>query len=70
MKFALIMYACSVLSNQCGDPLRDPTLYNTHKECAMAGYIQSITVLDSMDSKKVNDAKLYFSFSCKELDGA
>ena len=70
MKFMLIFWACSILNNQCGKPLQDPSLYDTHKQCIIKGYEQSISVINSMDTLMVNENKLYFAFSCQELQTA
>lgn len=66
MKFVLIMYICSVVANQCGDGIKDPIAYDTHKDCAIAGYTKSLEVLSEMDDDSINKNKLFFSFTCTQ----
>ena len=66
MKFVLIMYICSVVANQCGEPIQSPIPYETHKDCAIAGYTKSLEVLSEMDDDSINKNKLFFSFTCTQ----
>ena len=68
MKFMLVMYICSVVAGQCGEGIQDPIIYTTHKDCALAGYTKSIEVLTDMDEKDVNTNRLFFSFTCTQVD--
>jgi hypothetical protein len=54
MKFALVMYICSVVAGQCGDGIKDPVVYPTHKDCAIAGYTKSLEVITDMDDKQMS----------------
>jgi len=45
MQFMLIVYACSVVYGACGERVQSPELYNTYKECMLAGYQTSIKLL-------------------------
>jgi hypothetical protein len=51
MKFALVMYICSVVAGQCGDGIKDPVVYPTHKDCAIAGYTKSLEVITDMEDR-------------------
>ena len=64
----LVMYICSVVAGQCGDGIQDPIIYPTHKDCALAGYAKSIEVLTNIDEKDVNTNRLFFSFTCAQVD--
>lgn len=68
MKFMLIMYACSVMANSCGEGIQDPMKYSTHKECAVSGYTKAIEILNTMDEATVNDARVFFSFTCTQAN--
>ena len=68
MKFVLIMYACSVVANSCGEGIQDPMKYTTHKECAVSGYTKAIEILNTMDEVTVNDARVFFSFTCTQAN--
>jgi len=67
MKFALVMYICSVVAAQCGDGITDPVVYPTHKDCAIAGYTKSLEIITDMDEADVNKNKLFFSFTCTQV---
>jgi len=66
MKFLLVMYACSAIAGYCGNPVKDPLLYDSHKECAISGYNKSIEVLNALEKEDVNSSRLYFAFNCTE----
>jgi hypothetical protein len=68
MKFALVMYICSVVAGQCGDGIKDPMVYPTHKDCAIAGYTKSLEIITDMDETDVNKNKLFFSFTCTQAN--
>jgi hypothetical protein len=68
MKFMLVMYACSVIANECGTPMQDPKLYNSYKECALASYALATEVMTSINDAVVNKDKLFFGFSCVEAN--
>jgi hypothetical protein len=69
MKFALVMYICSVVAGQCGDGIKDPVVYPTHKDCAIAGYTKSLEVITDMEDSRMSiQNKLFFSFTCTQAN--
>ena len=64
MKFMLVIYACSVVHGACGERVQNPELYNTHKECALAGYELSIEAINVLEESLVNQEKIFFKFNC------
>ena len=44
MKFLLVIQICSAILQQCTEPLQINT-YNSHYDCATAGFLKGITVL-------------------------
>ena len=68
MKFILVMYVCSVVAEQCGNGIKDPIVYPTHKDYAIAGYTKSLEIITDMEDKDVNRNKLFFSFTCTQAN--
>ena len=64
MKFMLIVYACSVVYGACSEGVQSPELYNTHKECALAGYQTSIKAINILEESLVNKEKIFYKFNC------
>ena len=63
MKFLLIMQVCSALHLSCMNEMPAGE-YKTHFDCATAGYLNSIGVLQSLDVDSVNENKLVVNFKC------
>ena len=68
LKFALIITICSSLDGSCLYPLQRDKLFNTHYDCAVAGYQHSQTILRSFGKVKVNESKVLISFKCKPTE--
>ena len=66
MKFILILQMCYAAQNMCIPPMELKIIYPSHKECALAGYKQSGSLIQEMDSKLVNDNKILIKFWCLE----
>jgi len=64
-KFALIISICSSLDGSCLYPFKADKLFNTHYDCAVAGYQHSQTLLRSFGKNRVNESKVIISFKCK-----
>jgi len=64
MQFMLIVYACSVVYGACGERVQSPELYNTYKECMLAGYQTSIKAINILEESLVNQEKIFFKFNC------
>ena len=67
MKLILILHLCSLVSGQCPGSNILPYEFNTHLECALAGYQHSYTALKKLDPAAVNKEKLAIKFECKQL---
>ena len=67
MKFVLIVYLCSMINQSCPESMAINAEYNTHKECAMAGYEISSSMIDKIDDELVNRNKLAIKFECREI---
>ena len=45
MKFILILQMCYAAHNMCVPPMELTTIYPSHKECAIAGYKRSGSII-------------------------
>ena len=68
LKFILIISVCSSLDGSCLLPLQRDKLFNTHYDCAVAGYQHSQTLLRTFGKERVNESKILISFNCKPTE--
>jgi len=66
VKFILILQMCYATQNMCLPPMELTTIYSSYKECGLAGYNQSSSIIQEMDSKLINDNKILIKFWCLE----
>jgi len=66
MKFLLVIQICSAILQQCTEPLQMNT-YQSHYDCATAGFLKGITVLRELGIEYSNENKMIMNFSCQEL---
>ena len=64
MKFMLVMTICSATFQNCLPPSDVQPIYDTHYDCATAGYINALGVLQELDVNSVNTNKLVVNFKC------
>ena len=64
MKFILVMTLCSATFKTCLPPSNITPVYESYYDCATAGYINSLGVLQQMDTENVNDNKIVINFEC------
>ncbi len=67
MKFLLIIQICSVITQQCTNPINIYPMYNSHYDCATGGFLRGITIMREMGEKEVNENKMLMNFTCQEL---
>ena len=67
MKFLLVIQICSAVLQQCTEPIKIYPLYNSHYDCATAGFLKGMTVLRELGIEDVNKDKMLMNFSCTEL---
>ena len=67
MKFVLILYICSMTSGQCPGSSYMPYEFNSHLDCALAGYQESYKALKELDKDTVNKERLAIRFECKPV---
>ena len=68
LKFVLLISVCSSLDGSCLYPFKADKLFNTHYDCAVAGYQHSQTLLRSFGKDRVNESKVIISFRCKPIE--
>ena len=67
MKFVLVLQICSVITQQCTEPVQIGR-YKDHFDCATAGFINAMGAIREIGSEEVNKNKLLVNFSCKEQE--
>ena len=76
MKFGLILYLCSLATGNCPEMKVTPYLFDSHYDCAIAGYLVSAdTYKNLVDDEyygldRLNNDKIAIKFECKELPSA
>ncbi len=61
-----MMQMCFALSQTCGQPIRYIDLFDTHKECSLAGYKNAYIIIESRPNSEVNKQKAMITFWCLE----
>ncbi len=64
MKFLLSMIICSSVYQQCLAPFPMPDKYNSHYECMLAGYEESITKAKEIGAEDINKYGTIIKFYC------
>ena len=64
MKFLLSMIICSSVYQQCLATFPMPDKYNSHYECMLAGYEESITKAKEIGSEDINKYGTIIKFYC------
>ena len=67
MKFLLTIQICSVIMQQCTQPV-EIGRYKDHFDCATAGFINAMGAIREIGDEEVNKNKLLVNFSCKEQE--
>ncbi len=66
MKFVLSMIMCTSVYNQCLPPIPLQELYNSHYECMIAGYNESIKKVEEIGPEEINKYGTIIKFFCIE----
>ena len=67
MKFLLMIQICSILMQQCTDPIK-MGVYDSHYDCATAGFIQGLSGLREFGKEYVDKNRMLVNFSCAPLE--
>ena len=63
MKYILIMQICSAIYQQCSDPMPNNIPYNSYYDCSTAGYLNALTINQSLGIEEVNKGKILINFN-------
>ena len=66
--FLLILQVCSFLSGECKPVVQVPQLYNSWYECAAAGQLNALKMLQHEGAHNVNTYKLAVKYGCYETN--
>ena len=66
MKFLLSMIICSSVDQQCLAPFPMPDKYNSHYECMLAGYEESIKKAKEIGPEVINKYGTIIKFYCMQ----
>ena len=67
MKYILIMQICSAIYQQCSDPIPNNMQYDSYYDCSTAGYLNALTINQSLGIAEVNKGKILINFKCEEV---
>ena len=67
MKYILIMQICSAIYQQCSDPHPNFQYYDSFYDCSTAGYLNALTINQSLGIEEVNKGKILINFKCEEI---
>jgi len=67
MKFMLVLQICSSIYQQCSEPMPNNIPYDSYYDCSTAGYLNALTINQSLGIEEVNKGKIMVNFRCEEL---
>jgi len=67
MKFMLVLQICSAIYQQCSEPMPNNIPYDSYYDCSTAGYLNALTINQSLGLEEVNKGKIMVNFRCEEL---
>ena len=73
MKYILVLYMCSMLSNNCPTSTISGYQFNTHYDCVNAGYgvaqstFRNLKELEEWDREYLEQSKIVVKFECREV---
>ena len=66
MKFLLVLSVCSASFQTCLPPVTNDVFYDSHFDCATAGYLNAMGMMRDIGVEQTNEQKIVISFKCKE----
>ena len=67
MKYMLVIQICSAIYQQCSDPHPNFQYYDSFYDCSTAGYLNALTIIQSLGIEEVNKGKILINFKCEEI---
>ena len=74
MKFVLMLYICSMVSNECQQSIISGYQFDSHNECVFAGYgvaqhtFQNLQETEDFEKDYIEQEQLAVKFECKGLN--
>ena len=74
MKWVLILYTCSMLTNDCPSSSISGFQFNSHYDCVEAGYkmaynkFKHLETLEEFDKEYIEEKKLVIKFECRGIE--
>ena len=75
MKYILVLYMCSMLSNSCPTSTVAGYQFTNHYDCVNAGYaiaqstFRNLEELEEYNRDYIEQSKIVVKFECRELGG-
>ena len=69
INFLLVMKVCSILDGTCL-PEREVSYHDTWFECARAGTVETLVLMDAIGENLINKNKLYITYGCRAFNEA
>ena len=75
MKYILVLYMCSMLSNSCPSSTISGYQFENHYDCVNAGYaiaqstFRNLKELEEYEREYIEQSKIVVKFECRELGG-
>ena len=66
MKFLLVLSVCSASFQTCLAPVTNDVFYDSHFDCATAGYLNAMGMMRDIDVEQTNEQRIVISFQCIE----
>ena len=73
MKYILVLYMCSMLSNSCPNSTIAGYQFSTHYDCVNAGYaiaqstFRNLEEIEEYNKDYIEQSKIVVRFECREL---
>ena len=74
MKFVLILYICSMVSNECQQSIISGYQFDSHNECVFSGYgvaqnkFKNLEETEDFEKDYIEQEQLAVKFECKGLN--
>ena len=75
MKYILVLYMCSMLSNSCPSSTVSGYQFESHYDCVNAGYaiaqntFRNLEEIEEYNRDYIEQSKIVVKFECRELGG-
>ena len=75
MKYVLVLYMCSMLSNSCPSSTVSGYQFESHYDCVNAGYaiaqntFRNLEEIEEYNRDYIEQSKIVVKFECRELGG-